>query len=293
MIVTDKEYYLENALVTKLDEIIRRQTKNFDHLIIIDGDEGIGKSTFALGPAYYLAWKTGKSFTVDNVFFDLDKMLEFASKTERQVIVWDEAALGGMGMQWQSKMQQKLIQMLMVARKKAHFWFFVIPKYHKLNEYIIVDRAIGLVHVYSHDDMTRGRFVYFGKRDKNRMFYKFKKKKIRDYTKYTFRGKFVNTERLIDLEEYDRRKDQAILNIWKDSDQMSHKEKQFLLMKYQIASFPELDDATKARLVGRDRTQMSQWRKLPEKYPQLWDSERSVAGELKYRGGRYGKIIER
>jgi hypothetical protein len=218
-VVTDKKYYLDENLKKILDMCITRQKKKFDHLWIVDGDEGYGKSTMVLAPAYYLAHQTGATFNVkENIFFDLDKMLERAATTERQVFVWDEAAIGGMGMQWQSKTQQKLIQMLMVARKKGHFWFFVIPKFFKLNEYIVIDRAIGLMHVYSHDDMTRGRFVYFDRKRKNKLYYEYRRKKIRNYKHYTFHGKFTNASHIIDMEVYDQLKDQAIIDIYKDGE---------------------------------------------------------------------------
>ncbi len=235
-VVTDKKYYLDENLKAVMDLCITRQKKHFDHLWVVDGNEGYGKSTMVLAPAYYLAYKTGATFNVkENIFFDLDSMLERASKTERQVLVWDEAAIGGMGMQWQSKTQQKLIQMLMVARKKGHFWFFVIPKFFKLNEYIVVDRAIGLIHVYSHDDMTRGRFVYFDRKKKNSLYYEYQRKKIRSYKKYTFHAKFTNTQHLIDMKEYDKMKDQAIINIYKENpDDMNIADK----FRAKLVTFP-------------------------------------------------------
>jgi|TARA_Y100000034_G_C6828665_1_gene373890 hypothetical protein len=261
-VVTDKKYYLDENLKKILDMCITRQKKKFDHLWIVDGDEGYGKSTMVLAPAYYLAHQTGATFNVkENIFFDLDKMLERAATTERQVFVWDEAAIGGMGMQWQSKTQQKLIQMLMVARKKGHFWFFVIPKFFKLNEYIVIDRAIGLIHVYSHDDMTRGRFVYFDRKRKNKLYYEYRKKKIRNYKHYTFHGKFTNASHIIDMEVYDQLKDQAIIDIYKDGEGSVDRYKELagtfalLCLDYNI-SVEEMCDRT-----GKATRTISRWRK--------------------------------
>jgi len=236
MKVTDKNYYLDDNLKTILDYCLKRQRKKFDHLFIIDGDEGYGKSTMVLAPAYYLAYKTGATFNVkENIFFDLDSMLKRASETEKQILIWDEAALGGMSLQWQTQIQQKLIQMLMVARKKGHFWFFVIPKFFKLNEYIVLDRAIGLVHVYSEDDLTRGRFVYFDKNKKNKLYYNYRKNRTRNYRDYLFAGKFTNATHIIDLEEYDRLKDEAILNIYREKPENMKREDVY---KAKIAILP-------------------------------------------------------
>ena len=87
-IVTDKQYYLDDMLIKNLDFCIKRQKKKFDHLIILDGKEGYGKTTFSLAIAYYLAEQTNTSFSLEqNVFFDLDKLLDVASRTEKQVFI--------------------------------------------------------------------------------------------------------------------------------------------------------------------------------------------------------------
>jgi hypothetical protein len=237
MIVTDKEYYLENLLVNKLDIFVERQNKNFDHLILLDGDEGFGKSTFSWAIAYYLAEKTGKSFTTQNIFFDADKMMEFASKNESQIIIWDEAAIGGMGMQWQSSIQQKLVMALMIARKKKHFWFFLIPKFYKLKDYI-VERAIGLVHVYSPNDMNRGYFVYFNKKRKMMLYNKIMTNKFKhlSYKQHSFHGKFTRTNHIINEDEYEQMKDKAIMEVL-SNDNTSSSRWQTAFQKYSVLTY--------------------------------------------------------
>jgi len=216
MICTDRQYYIEKALVGKLDLMITRYKHNRDSLIICDGGEGDGKTTATIGYAYYLAQQLGKPFTVDNVFFDVEKMMKFAATTEGQVIVWDEAATTGMAVNWQNRIQQKLIQIMMMARKKKHIYFFVIPKFWKLNEYL-VDRAIGLIHVYSPDLIKQGYFVYFKKEAKDYLYLQMKERKHKSYrVGYAFRGTFVKKGFVIDEKEYDRKKDEAIMAIFKD-----------------------------------------------------------------------------
>ncbi len=271
VVVTKHKYYLDDNIKAKFDFCITRQKKNFDHLFIYDGDEGYGKSTCVVGHANYVAEATGKPFTVDNVFFDLDKMLDFASKTEEQIIVWDEAALGGMSINWQNKVQQKLVQMLMVARKKRHWWFFVIPKFFRLNEYLVVDRAIGLVHVYSPDDMERGQFTYYDKSKKNSMYYKVKKAKIRNYKNYTFRGRFVKKGFVIDEAEYDRRKDLAILSIAKEDD-VTGNQKKIIKIQYRISQLDRYNTVELGELFDANCSTISKWKKLILKYPTLADN---------------------
>lgn len=217
--VTDLNFYMEDKLKEKLDLCIDRCTKQqLDNLIIIDGDEGIGKSTFAISCAYYVSHKTGRPFSVDNVFFDLNKLFEFARTTKDQIIVWDEAALGGLSTDWRNQLQNTLIKLLMVARKKRHFFFFNIPKFFKLNEYLIVDRSIALVHIYARKEIEQGRFCYYKKSSKEKLFYDRIRTRQRNYKKYyDFHGSFPNIlSQVIDEAEYDRKKDEAILSIGVD-----------------------------------------------------------------------------
>lgn len=218
MLVTDRQYYIEPALKEKFDLCIDRYNQNNDNLFIVDGATGLGKTTATIGWAYYIAQQIGKPFSVDNVFFDANKMMDFASSTEGQVIIFDEAATIGMSTDWQNKIQKKLIKILLMARKKRHFWFFIIPYFDKLNE-TIVRRAIGLLHVYSPDHLEKGSFVYIKEENKNFIYYKLKKEPGNNTwyrTNYAFMGRFPKNGFVIDEAEYEKRKDQAIRDIFND-----------------------------------------------------------------------------
>lgn len=213
MIVTDKKYFIENKLLEKLDMICDRVTKQkLDAWIIVDGAEGYGKSNFSVGSAYYCAYKTKRKFGLDNIFFDIDKFIEYVESTEKQVIIWDEAALGGLASGWQNKLQQKLIQLVMTVRKKRHIVFMNIPRFTKLNEYLAIDRTIGLVHVYARHEKQIGRFCYYKKSSKMWVYENYRKKKLGAYQKYvSFHGTFREALPLVlEEKEYDKRKDKAI-----------------------------------------------------------------------------------
>ncbi len=220
---------MEEKLKEKLDLCVARCTgeKKLDNLIIVDGDEGIGKTTFAIQCAYYMAQQSKRSFSVDNVFFDLDKMFEYVRTTTDKVIVWDEAALGGLSTDWRNEQQRTLIKLLMVARKKRHIYIFNIPKFFKLNEYLIVDRSIALIHIYARREIEQGRFCYYKKSSKERLFYDRLRTRQRNYKRYyDFHGSFPNVlGQLINEEEYERKKDEAILSIGINKERNKWKEK--------------------------------------------------------------------
>ena len=246
-----------------MDLAIERYNYNRDSLFICDGSEGDGKSTMTFGLAYYIAWKMGKTFNINNVFFDVEEMMKFASKNEGQIIIWDEACTMGMATSWQNRIQQKLIKVLMMTRKKKHFFFFNIPKFRKLNEYI-VDRSVGLIHVYSPDMIRQGSFVYF-KKDQKDYLYEMQKERGKKTYKigWSFRGKFSNPKDLIDEVEYDKRKDQAILDIFKDEKPAKdgmYKEKLDSL-KINIARNGNFTMKDRAMLAGVTSKSVERWKK--------------------------------
>lgn len=270
-VVTKQKYFIENRLLEMLDLMINRMTgkRKMDNLIIIDGDEGYGKSTISIQIANYVAQTTGRPFSVDNVFFNIDDMTKFAVETSDQVIVWDEAALAGLASEWQNKSQKKLIKLLMVARKKRHFWIFNIPKFFKLNEYLVIDRSVGLIHVYARQETQLGRFVYFSKKRKERLYHNWRKNKFRAYNKYkSFSGSFPKAfETLIDADEYDRRKDEAILSI--DAEPLTRRELKTLKLQYLIATLKGMTFKEKGEHFGFDPSTISEWIRNTQKYPEL------------------------
>ena len=213
---------MDKYLKDKLDLMINRTTgkRKFDNLVLIDGDEGYGKSNIGAYVCAYVSDKTDRPLTLANVFFDLDKLLEFAMHTEEQIIFWDEGALGGLANEWWNKNQKKFLKLLMVARKRRHFWVICIPKFFKLNEYLVIDRSIGLVHVYAKDELEIGRFAYFGKKRKEQLYHDWRKSKQRNYGKFSnFRGKFPEAlPKIFNEAEYDRKKDIAIMSMDKEEE---------------------------------------------------------------------------
>lgn len=273
VLVTDKQYSMELALKNGLDVCLKRIEKKFDNVIIIDGQEGSGKSTLGVGVGYYIAYKLGKRFSVDNIFFDAERMLKFAAENEREVIIWDEAALAGLSKQWQSKIQMKLIKILMTARKKNHFWIFIIPSIAELAKYIAVNRSVLLLHVYTRQNLQRGRFVGFNQKAKNYAYSMMKKTRQPYYSKYSIRGSFPNTNHLIDMEAYEKKKDEAILSVFNEQESTSATQTRLLKLQHQVSmlsSYPhEIPVLKLAEHFGVTRQTIWNWQNIPQKHPQI------------------------
>jgi archaellum biogenesis ATPase FlaH len=276
MIVTSKEYFMETKLVEKLDLMVKRMNGADDNLVIIDGDEGQGKTNLAMGICHYVSEKTGRNYTTKNIFFDLDKLMKFASETKEQIIHWDEGALGGLSMQWWKKNQQKFLQLLMVARKKKHFWVIAIPKFNKLNEYIVVDRSIALIHVYSRGNIQKGRLMYYTKQKKELLFDEWKRARRKSYNKYkSFGGSFLEYDKKVfsaeELAQYDKMKDEAILSIVKDGEEDSmtpqEQERKIRAVMFHTIkqNLPEITQKKLAEACGVTEQTAIRWKKDFEK----------------------------
>lgn len=260
-IVTDKEIYLDDNLKDLVDLCIRRQQKKWDNVLIIDGDERSGKTTLAKSIAYYYSHTTGKEFSLKNIFFDPEEMLHFATDNKEEVLIWDEAAFGGLSTQWQNKIQQKLNSMLMVTGKYRDFYIFIIPSFFRLNRYLAIDRSIGLIHVYSPDMLTRGHFTCYSKAQKTWIYNN--NRKSESYGKnISFRGKFTvkNTDKIVDEDEYEAKKDAAIKKYLTET--KMNKADKLTKLQYTIATAMGAKEASERLGIGENT--VYDWRNYGE-----------------------------
>lgn len=223
---TDKKIPFNKGFIQKTDLMIERITQKnpkLDAVFQFEGGEGLGKTSFSVAQGYYISYKTGIPFSEKNVFLDLKKAIDFAKSTEKQIIIFDEPAKGVLKMQWRSQIQQDLIELLMLSRKKRHFLIFNFVKFYKFNEYIVVDRCLGMSHLYERKDKKGYAFAYIPRGNLENLYNDAIKKHQRNYFKYCiFTGEFpdvLNPEKKynildkFDYEAYDKEKDRVISSI--------------------------------------------------------------------------------
>jgi len=232
MIVTRFKYPLERNLVKKLDLMASRVSgkgSKKDLCLVFEGGEGEGKTTFSIACAYYFAEQTGREFDESRVFFDVDKMIDYAVNTEKQIIIFDEPALQTLSTDWASSCVKNLTRLLMMARKKQHIILINMTKFYKFNEYIVVDRSIALIHVYSRKNLYSWHFQYIRKKWLESLWRDYRFSKRRNYKKYAskaIRGTFPdilnpkyknNVLKEFDNDSYEKNKDNAIMQIGKET----------------------------------------------------------------------------
>lgn len=285
MIVTRFKYPLEKNLVTKIDLMVERCTTKKakkDAVLLIEGSEGEGKTGLSVAVGYYVAEKMKREFTSKNLFFNVEKMIEFAQSTKNQIIIWDEPALQALSSDSNKTIVRDLTRLLMMFRKKRHFFMINMTKFYKFNEYIVVDRSIGMIHVYSRDNIEPGRFVYIRMRNLERLYHDWRFKKQRNHFKYAerfIRGTFPdvlnpkyknNVLSEFDIKDYEKRKDDAIKSIGKKGvSSTSITEEKYIWLKYAIATMKGITQGAKGEHIGVKLNTISKWKKLNRTFPKV------------------------
>jgi len=199
--------------------------------------------------------------------------MNYVNSTRKQVIIWDEAALGGLASGWQNKVQQKIIQTLMTCRSRQHIIFFNCPKFYRLNKYFVMDRAEGLVHVYSEDRINAGKVTFYKKEKLEPMINFWMKKNKHPYKIFyrkELRGNFIDAFKLdiVDEDKYDTKKDANTQRMLTQYGDMQRSVK-LLKLQYAIYRIKELTQKQKAEYLGCGTDTISNWGKIPVKYPEI------------------------
>ena len=193
-----------------------------------------GKSNLSGLVGHIVAKITGRPFSHENLFFKTDEAIKFSTNTEKQIVIFDEPAFGGLKRDWQNKTQFHLIQLLFTARKKRHFVIFNLIKFNRFNR-DIVEKAIGMIRIYKRNEQDKERrYLYFNKEKLIGLIDYAERKKYRAYNKFKIAfgslPPFI-LHKIIDVEKYELSKDEAIASIGNviDKKEEKHKEKEGLL----------------------------------------------------------------
>ena len=210
----DREGFYMDALAKQVGDAIvsRVKDRKQDTLLILNGREGSGKTNAGVIMCYYISKVSGRSFGNENIFFDMKKMMEFASSTKEQIIMWDEGALGGLANDWTNVAQKKLNAFLMVCRKLRHIFIFNIPRFYRLSPNII-ERAHVMFHMFEDSNEKPGNFIIIGQQSIEELYNEWRSTRRANYWKFKKApaGHFAwMLPHLIDEDAYEHEKDEAI-----------------------------------------------------------------------------------
>src|SRR3990167_9037946 len=92
--VTDKQYEMEEKLITALETTSYNMGRDFDYVVGVSGSGfvRVGKSVMAQQMGYYVSWRKGKEFSDKNLVYGSKELIQIARQLPPEsVIVYDEA----------------------------------------------------------------------------------------------------------------------------------------------------------------------------------------------------------
>ena len=281
LIFEKESYALENRLVKKLNRVCKGITQKHpkeDALILNEGKEGKGKTNTSIVEATYVKIISKREV---HLFFRLDDIIKYAQANKEKIIIWDEPSLDSLKIDHLKKINHDLLRLFMTIRKKRHFFIINYTKFWKFPEYLVVDRADGMIHMHEHNI---GRFFYIRKKNLENLWNDKVKKNKRAYKKYrSFGGRmpdimekhfselgfFVNEIPNATYDDYENEKDKAILSIGGEPEKTSKKEEiinyKLQLLRLRVSTLWKKLPISQIELgqhLGIDTTRLREWAKI-------------------------------
>lgn len=253
-------YFNKDYKVEVLDRILIDIKKNNDAVILVDGGERTGKSVLTGCSAKYL----DDSFNVDRIVFDGEDLLSTAKRLNKQkykAIQYDEAVTGLLSTDFMKENFKKLIKLFSMSAKRNHIVFLIVPNIKLMPSYLITHRCAGLIHVYKQGGKNRGYAKFYSKEKLEYLHFMLKKKGNSAYKRVLPDGRIRFTkdsvkdfESFIDIDEYDRKKTEAIDKLG-DENNNKWKDRMIKLMKY--CGTQGITQVAMAKELGVSRSQVN------------------------------------
>lgn len=201
-----KGVYYNAWLHENLLEIQKLLNKDFDTLIIVDGEVGSGKSVLAMQICSFI----DPSFDVGKIAFSGEEFRKIVINAQPGTAVLFDEAMSGLHSRSAMQKENKLIvRMLAEVRQKNLFFVLCLPSFFDLDRSVAVYRSKALIHCYTRGS-KRGQFLFYGPSKKKDLY--IKGKKYYDYSvthSWPRPGDFTG-EYVVDEEAYRERKRKAL-----------------------------------------------------------------------------------
>lgn len=204
--MTDKKY-MDGFLKSNLDILKKNIKEDWDFWAVIDGREGVGKSTLAQQVGEYL----DPTLDISRIVFTPQQFEKSVDEAKPyQTIVWDESITGTQSIDM-TRMARTLKKKAVQMRQKNLFIILVIHSYFDMNKYYAVHRTWFLLHVYHKSNKKtktfhRGYFEFYNFQKKKMMYLNDKARRFYNYIESpNFRGRFTKRY-AIDKDAYLKKK---------------------------------------------------------------------------------------
>jgi hypothetical protein len=206
--MTPIKYWMDNGLKKILNSIAYNIPNDWDSIILISGSGmvRVGKSVLGQQIGHYLAYKLGTSWTIENIVFTGQELMDKAKKAPKNtVFVYDEGRQELDTKKVMEDITKTLLDFFSEAGMYNHCIIIILPEFFDLPKGIAINRSELLINVYrdrsgkkddSGEDVIafeRGFFKGYHRTTKKKL-YIFGKKNFNDYdcVKQDFVGKFPN-----------------------------------------------------------------------------------------------------
>lgn len=164
----DKKLFIDDIMKPQLDSIKDKVcNKDRDFVLVIDGEEGCGKSVLAMQFAKYF----DPNLTMENITFDADQFMERLRNAEKNsCIVLDEAFNAANSRAAMTEVNRSMIGVATEMRQRNLFIIMVLPTFFDLDKYFALWRCRALIHVYYNKTGDRGNYIIFPKSAKKYLY---------------------------------------------------------------------------------------------------------------------------
>ena len=188
-------YHLEPKMRLFLDKNVKSliNKKDKDYVMLIDGYEGSGKSTFAMQIGKYV----DPNLDLSRVCLKADEFRQAVLNAKKgQCVIYDEAVTGMTAGESITKVGKLLKSLMMQMRQKNLFVIVIMPSIFEFNKYAVLSRARSFFHIYE-KGQRMGYWVGYNKKDTRKLYLLGKKThsyKVRSFFNGRFYGKTVVDE---------------------------------------------------------------------------------------------------
>ncbi len=252
-----KQYYLDDKLEEKIVKHILPclNQKDEDYVIVVDGHERVGKSTFAM----QLGKRIDPTLNLSRLCFSPDEFKnQILSAKKGQCVIFDEAYRGLSSRGALTEVNRILVSLMSEMGQKNLCVIIVLPTFFLLEKYVALWRARGLFHIYKKNG-RKGYWVGFGRKKKKLIYLKGKK----DYTynlkiaRSRFKGRFYG-KYVVDEEAYRTKKKKSLNEGFTTTIQEKFKEQRdklvYLIKREMNISQRDMQKIFKEYDVGMKRT---------------------------------------
>ncbi len=220
-------YHIDKKIVYLLEGVKNYISKrDKDYVMLIDGYEGSGKTTFAIQLGKYV----DPSLNLSRICMTPDEFKD-AIKTAKkgQCVIYDEAVTGLTAGDSITKVGRILKSMMMQMRQKNLYVIVIMPVIFEFNKYAVLSRTRFFFHIYE----PKGRIGYFvGLNKKGTRITYLKGKKTHSYSvRSRFVGRFYGKFGLGNSQEplYRKKKEDALFVVGEEEESTKYRVKSLLI----------------------------------------------------------------